>query len=295
MLEILKEVFNVVLPVILCAGVGFAIAILKVPFDTKMIGRLVANVGYPTLVIAHLSASKVDLGSFGLMVAAALAMLASYVVIVTVLLKILGLPLRAFLSPMTLGNVGNIGLPITALAFGDAGLTYSFAFLLVVLLGIFTYGTWVPKNEFTLRALVASPVIYAIAIALVLLGTGTALPAPLHSTFKILGGLAIPLMLLTLGYTLATLTVSSFWRGALLAVLHLAMTLGVALVLVALFGFTGTERGVFVLMAVMPSSVATYLFVELYVPERASDVASLILVSTLMTIVVLPLLLTYAV
>ena len=295
MLEVLKEVVNVVLPVILCASVGFALARSSMAFDTRMIGRLVANVGYPTLVIAHLSSQSVDLASFGLMVAGALAMLAAYLIIVTVFLKAVGLPPRAFLSPMTLGNVGNIGLPITSLAFGSAGLTYSFAFLLVVLLGIFTYGTWVPKNEFTLRALVRSPVIYAIAIALVLVATDTALPKPLADTFTILGGLAIPLMLLTLGYTLATLTISSFWRGALLALAHLAMTLTVGSALAALFGFTGVQRGVFLLMAVMPSSVATYLFVELYVPERATDVASLILVSTLMTIVVLPLLLTYAV
>ena len=43
-------------------------------------------------------------------------------VLVPVLLCVLigyGLPNRAFLSPMMLNNVGNIGLPVTALAFDD--------------------------------------------------------------------------------------------------------------------------------------------------------------------------------
>jgi hypothetical protein len=43
----------------------------------------------------------------------------------------------------------------------------------------------------------------------------------------------------------------------------------------------------------MPVSVATYLFIELYSPEHARDVASLILVSTLLTVFVLPVVLTY--
>jgi predicted permease len=46
-------------------------------------------------------------------------------------------------------------------------------------------------------------------------------------------------------------------------------------------------------MCLMPVSVATYLFVELYTPERAPDAASLILVSTLLTVLVLPVVLTY--
>ena len=43
----------------------------------------------------------------------------------------------------------------------------------------------------------------------------------------------------------------------------------------------------------MPPSVGTYLFVELYAPEYAQDVASLIMVSTLMTVLVLPIVMTY--
>jgi predicted permease len=42
----------------------------------------------------------------------------------------------------------------------------------------------------------------------------------------------------------------------------------------------------------MPTSVATYLWVDLYRPEDAPTVASLILISTLASIVVLPVVLT---
>jgi predicted permease len=293
MTELFGHVANVVLPIALCVGVGYGLAVVRLPFDRKMIGGLVQNVGYPTLVISHLSEGHIALTSFVAMAGAAAAALAVFVAAAAIFLRLVRLPLRAFLAPMSLSNVGNVGLPVAALAFGSAGLAYSFAFLVVVLLGIFTYGTWVPRGEVSIREALTSPVLYAIAIALVLLGTGAHLPAPLHSAFSILGGLSIPLMLLTLGNTLATLSIAAIGRGAMLAIFHLVMVAAAGFGLAALFGFTGTERGVFILMCMMPVSVATYLFVELYTPEQAPDAASLILVSTLLTVFALPVVMTY--
>jgi hypothetical protein len=293
MTELIGHITNVVLPIALCVLTGYGLAVLKLPFDRKLIGTLVQNVGYPALVISHLSAGHVVPSSFLVMAGAALAAMAVFVSVSAIFLKLVGLPLRAFIAPLSLNNVGNIGLPVAALAFGDPGLSYSFAFLIVVLLGIFTYGTWVPRGSVIARDILTSPVIYALAIALLLLGIGLHLPKPLASAFGILGGLAIPLMLLTLGHMLASLELSSIGRGTLLAGFHLLMAAATGFGLATLFGFSGTERGIFILMCLMPVSVATYLFVELYTPEYAPDAASLILVSTLLTVLVLPVVLTY--
>ena len=211
------------MPIALCVLTGYGLAVLKLPFDHRLVGTLVQNVGYPTLIISHLSADHVVLSSFMVMAGAALSALAVFVAVSAIFLKLVGLPLRAFIAPLSLNNVGNIGLPVAALAFGNAGLSYSFAFLIVVLLGIFTYGTWVPRGSISARGILTSPVIYALAIALLLLGLDLHLPKPLASAFGILGGLAIPLMLLTLGHTLATLKLSAIGRGALLAGFHLVM------------------------------------------------------------------------
>ncbi len=57
-------------------------------------------------------------------------------------------------------------------------------------------------------------------------------------------------------------TRSSLGRGLLLAGFHLLMATVIAFALAHEFGFTGTQRGVFILMCLMPVSVATYLFVS---------------------------------
>jgi predicted permease len=290
--ELIIHLLNVVLPVLICVLAGFALARLDQPFDHKMVGHLVANVGYPTLIMAHLSAQHA-LDAFLEMLVAAVAMVACLGVLALGFLAVAGLPVRAFLSPLMLSNVGNIGLPIAALAFGAQGLAYAVAFLVVVLVGVFTIGIWVPRGRISFGEIAGSPVIYAVVIALVLMATDTRLPTPIEQAFTILGGLAIPLMLLTLGHTLATLSPGALRRGAYLALFHLAMAAAFTFALVRLFGLEGTARGVFILQCMMPVSVATYLYIEMYQSEHAQEVASLILISTLLTVIVLPLVLTF--
>jgi predicted permease len=291
--QLLGEVADVILPVLVCVVVGFGLAKFRIAFDTKMIGALVANVGYPTLIISHLTAGHVEFGDFMDMLFAAAVSVACFAAIGAAFLRLLRLPLRAFLSPMMLSNVGNIGLPIGLLAFGEAGLAYTMAFVVVVVVGIFTVGIWLPQGNVSLRDIVRTPVIYAVVIALALMATDTRLPTPIDGAFTILGGLAIPLMLLTLGHTLATLRTGALWRGGYLALFHLAMAAAVAFALVHLFALEGTARGVFILQCMMPVSVATYLYVEMYQKEHAQEVAGLILISTLLAMIVLPLVLTW--
>ncbi|WP_299984942.1 AEC family transporter [uncultured Ruegeria sp.] len=287
------NVLNVVLPVLICAGIGYCLALIRAPFDNKVIGGIVSRVGYPTLIISHLSTTKIAVDTFlDVMTAAALA-IAGFGLLGFVTLKLLRLPVRAFLTPLMHGNVGNIGLPITLLALGDAGMAYTMGFVVVVLISIFTIGMWIPAGEFSPKKLATSPIIYAVALSLVLMATGYSLPQPIAKSFDILGGLSIPLMLLTLGHTLATLRIKSLGRAILLTALHLAMAVVIAGALVWIFGFTGAERGAVILCCLMPSSVATYLFIDQHMPEYGPDVAGFILVSTLTTILVLPVALSY--
>jgi malate permease and related proteins len=290
---LLGHVGGVIAPVLLCVLVGYGLALINVPFENKVIGGLVANVGYPALILSHLAGQHVEVGAFLQMIGAAAASVVAFGVIGAAFLAITGLPYRAFLSPLMLSNVGNIGLPVASLAFGAAGLAYAIAFVVVVLVGIFTIGMWLPMGRVSLGNIVRQPVIYAVVIALAMMATQTQPPAPVGKALDILGGLAIPLMLLTLGHTLATLKVGHLKLGTLLALFHVVMAAGVAYGLVHLFGFTGTARGVFIVMCLMPVSVAVYLWVDMYNPERAPEVAGFILVSTLLTIVVLPLALAF--
>jgi len=293
MREMIVGVSGIIAPIALCVLIGFGIAKAKLQYDHKMVGSLVWTVGYPALILSNLTGQDALLDELlGVMLAAAVVV-ACFGVIGFGIVKLMRLPVRAYLSPMMLNNAGNIGLPVCTLAFGEQGLVLGVGFLVVMMIGTSTIGVWLPMGKFTLTELLRQPVIYAVALSLVLMATEIDLPKPINGAFEILGGLAIPLMLLTLGHTLATLNVAVLSRGVALSVLHLIMAAAVAFSLVRLLGLDGLARGVFILQCMMPAQVASYLWVERYDPDEAPGVAGFILVSTILAVVVLPVVLTF--
>ncbi|WP_419740262.1 hypothetical protein [Ruegeria sp.] len=69
--QLFLSVLNVVLPVLICVGIGYGLALTKSPFDNKVVGGIVSRVGYPTLILSHLAGTKLNVGTFlGMMSAA---------------------------------------------------------------------------------------------------------------------------------------------------------------------------------------------------------------------------------
>lgn len=289
----LLQTGDIVVPVLLCVLLGFGLGRMQAPFDTKMVTSLVALIGYPTLVLSHLEDQHVVLSEFLQMLLAGTCAVLTFGLVGFTFLRSVGLPTRAYLAPMMLNNTGNIGLSVALLAFGNQGLSYAIAFVVVILTGIFTIGIWLPMGRVSLKELFKQPVIYTVVLAVILMATDTRLPRMLDNAFSILGGLTIPLLLLTLGHTLARIKIGNLWHGCYLSLFHLAMGASVAYFWLHLFGFEGPARGVFILQCVMPISLATYLWVEKYVPEHAEDVAGFAVISTCLSIVVLPVVLAF--
>ncbi len=290
---IFGHVVTVMLPVLLCVLLGYGLAVLRAPFDRKMFGSLVANVGYPALILSHLAKDHIELGAFLNVLLAAAFMMLIFGVLGFGILKLLGLPVQAYLSPMMLSNVGNIGLPVTTLAFGAEGAAVALGFVVVVLAAIFTIGVALPIGKPDFKTLAKQPVIYAVMVALVLMETGWSLPGPVDQSLSILAGLAVPIMLLTLGHSLATLKFGNLGRAATLSVIHICFSVVAALALTRVFPFSGAQQNAVILLCFMPPSVATYLAVSQHRPDDAPAVAGFIFLSTLMTLLTLPLVLTY--
>ena len=105
----------------------------------------------------------------------------------------------------------------------------------------------------------------------------------------VLGGITIPLMQLSLGVSLAQLRLADVPRTLSLAVARLGLGLLVGLGLASAFGFEGVARGVLILDCAMPAAVFNYMMAERY-GRSPSDVASVVVLSTLLSFATLPLL-----
>lgn len=293
MTGIVEHVANVMVPVLLCVLLGYALAYFKAPFDRKLFGSLVSNVGYPTLILSHLAKEHIQLETFLTVLGAALAMVTIFGVLGFIVLKLMGISIKAYLAPMMLSNVGNIGLPVATLAFGAEGGAVAIGFIVVVLTAIFTIGIAIPMGRPDFKALARQPVIYAVVLALVLLATGWKIPGPIDQSLEILGGLAIPIMLLTLGHSLETLKLSGLSRAVVLSLIHVGISAVAAFAITHILTLDARIESVIVLLCFMPPSVATYLAISKHQPDHANGVAAFIFVSTCLTLVTLPLVLTY--
>lgn len=286
----LESLLTILAPVFIAVGLGFAWARLGRGYETTMVTELVTLIGAPCLIFATLSQLDLDprlLGSMGL---GTLLALGGFALIGALSLRLAGLPLRTFLPPLLFGNTGNMGLPLCLFAFGQEGLALAIVGFATTSILHFTLGQWLYAGTGSPAAMFRSPLIYSIALALLVYALDWTVPAWLANSTRLLGDFTIPLMLLTLGVSLARLKLTGAGRALAVGALKLGMGFGVGLAVASLLGLSGAARGVLVLQSAMPVAVFNYLFAQRY--GRSPELtAGLVVASTLLSLLTLPLLL----
>jgi hypothetical protein len=105
-----------------------------------------------------------------------------------------------------------------------------------------------------------------------------------------IGQITIPLALIILGYRLTEIRLRSLNKALLAALFKMGIGLIIAIALVAIFSLTGIPKNILILQAAMPSAVFTMILAHKY--KRDSDlVASIVLLSTLFSLITIPLIL----
>lgn len=286
----LATIFSIIAPVFACAAVGYVWIKRGFDFDTEMITKLVVNVGTPCLVFATLIKARIEPAAFGQMAAATVITLAVFLAVGWAILKLLGWDQRAFLPPVVFANVGNMGLPLCLLAFGEQGLALAISYFAIFVVVLFTVGVAIAAGTARAGDLARMPVLYSVAAALVVMFTGLPVPEWITETTKLLGDLTIPLMLIALGVSLAGLRITNLARSLGLSVLRLGMGFLVGWATAAALGMEGTARGVLILESAMPVAVFSYLFAARY-NRQPEEVAGTVVISTALSFFTLPALL----
>jgi len=259
------------------------------PFVT----RIIMYVAGPCLVFTSLSQLTLPLAQFWQMVGAMIVVTLGVAAVSAVLIKLLGLSQRSFLPALTLGNTGNLGLPLCLFAFGQEGLGLAVAIYVTNSLVQFTFVPLLHTRVSLVRTLFSTPMLWGAVAGLAVLILDVHLPAWLANTVGALGDLLIPLMLMALGNTVGGLKAHNLPRAFGLGAARLIISFLVAVGVSYALGLSGVAQGVLVLQGAMPAAVFSYLFAARY--ERdADDIAGIVLVSTLLGAVTLPLLVSYA-
>ena len=208
-MQILGILIDVVGPVFLAALVGYIWARRGTPFDTVLIARLVTLIGTPCLVIDSLMSSGLQPSALAQIALGAAMCLGLALSCGYLLLRAVGLPTSLYLPSLTFSNTGNMGLPLTLFAFGEAGLALSIAFFTIASLVNFTVGQAIAARGLSLRDLLKMPLIWACLNAIAMPALHLQMPSIIGRAVHILAGITVPLMLLSLGYSLARLKITS--------------------------------------------------------------------------------------
>lgn len=281
------ELFAIIAPILICAGLGYAWAVKGPEYPVEFVTRAVMNIGAPCLIISSFSKSGTEIGRLADVSLAILAVMAVMLIIGLVLTRLLGLPKSTFMPSLLFGNIGNMGLPLCLFAFGQTGLTLGLAIFLLVFSLHMSLGIAIVAGKGNLASLFRQPVLWATLIAVLLVTMGWQLPAWLDNTTRLLGGFTIPLMLITLGVSLASLKISEWKFSLLFSATRVLGGFLVAIIVASVLGLDRVERGVLILQSSMPVAVFNYLLAVRY-GKSPGEVAGMVVLSTLMAFLLLP-------
>lgn len=288
----LSELFAIISPVLICAGIGFYWAKSGTEYPSEFISRVVMNVGAPCLILSSLFNIDADFSQLGYVAEAAVLVVVAMLLLGLVAVRLLKLDGATYLPPLIFANTGNMGLSIAFFTFGDAGLALAVCYFVTTVFLHFTLGVFLVSGgqghwSDQLKELLRQPILYAMLLGMFMLFGDVASPKWLSNTVGLIGGLTIPLMLITLGVSLASLQLDSLQRSVLFSALRVLGGLAVGWLICDLLNLTGVTRGVILLQASMPVAVFNYLFAHKY-KRNAEEVAGTVIVSTLMAFMLLP-------
>ncbi len=290
LLNLTLTVLEIVAPVFLLAGIGFAWVKLGFEYRIQFVTQLAMTLSVPCLIFVSLMNTQIDPAALTALSLAAVVAYGAVTVIAALLVWGLGLDRRTYLAPLIFGNTGNLGLPLALFAFGETGLGYAVVVFAIMAIWSFTFGIWLVAGAGSFGKVLREPLVWATILGALFLWQDWETPVFLTNTLSLLGQMAIPMMLITLGVAVARLSPGGIGRAVILSALKLCLCVGIAWIDADWFNLDDVAFGVLVLQVATPVAVTSYLLAEKYGAD-AQAVAGLVVASTLMSVAALPLIL----
>jgi predicted permease len=281
------KIATITLPIFVLAWVGFVYS-RKVKPDLAGANKLVVDIALPALIFVSLSAKSFDPVSALSFTAASVALIVLSGVVAWPFAGLSGASKQAFLPCVMFTNVGPVGIPLIALAYGPEGVAPAVVLLVLSNLLHFTLGAGVMSGKVDWRMVYANPLVWATVLGVASSQLQVELPVWLNTSLTMLGSVLVPMMLLSLGARLASSQVQDAKVGAQSSVLILLCRLAAAYAILWMVPLQGVERGALILFACLPPAVFNFMLADKFQVEP-NKVASTVIVGHFMSLVFLPL------
>ena len=286
------NIFEIVAPVFILTAVGYFWIKSGFEYPVGFITQFSTTMAVPCLVFTALMKTEIQSNDFIDVLMAAIIGYIFLAFIAFAFVKIFNLGKRTYLMPLIVGNTGNLGFPLCLFAFGDPG--FGDAIISVALTSIvaFTIGIWVVAGEVSPMQILKEAWVMGTILGLIFMWQGWETPDFLTSSLELIGQMAIPMMLLTLGVAVARLKIPDIKKSFLISLCKIFFGITAAILVSFIFDLPKVAISVLILQFSMPVAVTSYLLAEKYGAD-ANAVAGLVVVSTLITVGISPILIAF--
>jgi malate permease and related proteins len=282
-----SKIAAITLPIFTLVLVGFFYS-RRVKPDLAGANKLVVDIALPVLIFMSLSAKNFDPIAAITLTLASIALIVLSGLLAWPLTKISGVSRQAFLPCAMFTNVGPIGIPLIALAYGPEGVATAVVLLVISNVFHFTLGAAVMSGKADWRMVYANPLVWATVLGIASSQLKIVLPEWAQTSGAMIGSVLVPMMLMSLGARLASSQVADAWAGVKASVLILLVRLIAAFLILGVLPLQGLERGALILFACLPAAVFNFMLADKF-QVQPNIVASTVIVGHVFSLVFLPL------
>ena len=282
-----SKIATITLPIFTLVLVGFLYS-RRIKPDLGGANKLVVDLALPVLIFISLSAKTFDPISALSFTVASIALIVVSGLIAWPLTRLSGATKQAFLPCAMFTNVGPIGIPLIALAYGSEGMATAVVLLVISNVLHFTLGASVMSGKVDWHMVYANPLVWATVLGVASSQFQWVLPDWVQTSCTMIGSVLVPMMLMSLGSRLASSQISDAWVGIQSGILILIVRLAAVFSVLWLIPLEGLERGALILFACLPPAVFNFMLADKFQVEP-NKVASTVIVGHLLSLVFLPL------
>lgn len=282
-----SKIAAITLPIFTLVLVGFLYS-RRIKPDLGGANKLIVDIALPVLIFISLSAKSFDPIAALSFTGASIVLIFLSGLIAWPLAKFSGSTSQAFLPCAMFTNVGPIGIPLIALAYGPEGMATAVVLLVISNVFHFTLGAGVMSGKVDWRMVYANPLVWATVLGVASSQMQLVLPDWVQTSCTMIGSVLVPMMLMSLGARLAGSQVADAWVGVQSSVLILIVRLAAVFLALWLIPLQGLERGALILFACLPPAVFNFMLADKFQVEP-NKVASTVIVGHLLSLAFLPL------
>ncbi|WP_339149417.1 MULTISPECIES: AEC family transporter [unclassified Sutcliffiella] len=291
--------FEVILPVFMIFAIGF-IGQKTIGFDVKALSKMAMYLLSPILVFRTFYVN--EFSSDHLYIIIYCCLLCFSLIIFTYFVAWA----RKYSKSETCGlilsssfmNNGNYGTPVALLLFGAAGFEYAIVLMVIQSLLMATVGVYYaakgsPDNDgirSALMSVVKMPIMYGAIIGLLFQGLSVPVSKQIMQAVHLVADATIPVIMVILGMQLAKISIRTTAKEKLLYALSIKLIVSpfIAFLFTLVLPVDPMIKQLMIIMAAMPAAANTTMY-ALEFNTEPEFVSSATLISTLLTLITLPL------